>query len=160
MLTSCKLTDSPEPSWANKWKRDTWIPPTTAIRAGFDYDGEPVFVGKTIYKGDHLPANVIPSKNICFFSYNGRQIENDTFEFLCTTNGEWVECSNGEVPCNAVEGGETADGETLYIGRIIRNSRGSVVVGKVHPSKKVCFVPLSGIEHQYSDYEVLALSIK
>lgn len=51
----------------------------------------------------------------------------------------WVDGEGGRVPSNSVVGGQTNDGETLYIGRVVHN--GTVTVGKVHPSHGVCYFP-------------------
>lgn len=44
----------------------------------------------------------------------------------------WVDASGDAVPANAIEGGKTEDGETLYIGRVLHE--GAQTVGKFHPS--------------------------
>lgn len=51
----------------------------------------------------------------------------------------WIDSEGGAVPSNAVVGGNTNDGETLYIGRVVHN--GTVTVGKIHPSHGVCYFP-------------------
>lgn len=58
--------------------------------------------------------------NILFFFH---------FKVLCEQRFDWVPASDGYIPEGAVEGGRTAEGEPLYIGRAFES--GSHTVGKV-----------------------------
>lgn len=49
-----------------------------------------------------------------------------------------MDCVGGNIPHNAVQGGNDPSGETYYIGRAIHN--GTVTVGKVHKSHETCYV--------------------
>lgn len=40
------------------------------------------------------------------------------FQVLIDSTNNWVRASNGNVPANAVAGGRTKSGETLYVGRV------------------------------------------
>ncbi|XP_064466165.1 natterin-4-like [Ornithodoros turicata] len=64
----------------------------------------------------------------------------------------WVSTSGGNVPYNAVAGGEDS-GEAIYIGRAEHD--GDVVPGKIVPSHNVCYVPHGGREHANRSYQVL-----
>lgn len=59
----------------------------------------------------------------------------------------------GHVPPSAVPGGQTSDGETLYIGRA--PYEGSITVGKVHPSHKTLYIPYAGEEVAIRKFEIL-----
>lgn len=60
----------------------------------------------------------------------------------------------GAVPFNAVKGGHTINGETLYIGRA--HWQGSLTVGKIHPSHQTLYIPYGGQEVPIkANYEVL-----
>lgn len=63
----------------------------------------------------------------------------------------------GEIPVNAFIAGYTEHGESLYIGRQIHE--GNLLVGKIHPSYKTCYIPdvLGTKEIEFSDYEVLVV---
>jgi hypothetical protein len=50
-------------------------------------------------------------------------------QILCQGEFAWEFCSNGEVPADAVIAGQTADGEPLYVGRVLHS--GSQTIGKV-----------------------------
>jgi Protein of unknown function (DUF3421) len=75
------------------------------------------------------------------------------FKFLTATNVKWIQAADGAIPENAVPGGRTAKGETLYIGRV--QHKGSIVPGKIHPSNKVLYIPYDGAELNFSSYEQL-----
>jgi len=48
---------------------------------------------------------------------------------LCGSSPVWVDAKDGEIPAGAVAGGNSEDGETLYIGRVELN--GAQALGKV-----------------------------
>lgn len=48
---------------------------------------------------------------------------------MVETKLQWQKCTGIRIPPNAVPGGRTVSGETLYIGRA--NHAGSLCVGKV-----------------------------
>ncbi|VEN44524.1 unnamed protein product [Callosobruchus maculatus] len=129
--------------------------PRTALQGGVDIDGHTIYVGRAFHAGDWMPAKVIPGKNVAYVAYNGEEIAVDRFQVLCEQQFDWVPCSGGNIPPDAVEGGRTSDGEVLYIGRAYHE--GSHTVGKVHPSHGVCYIPFNYKEIAYPDYEILVL---
>ncbi|KAG5894094.1 hypothetical protein JTB14_003950 [Gonioctena quinquepunctata] len=129
--------------------------PSTALRGGVDIDGHTIYVGRAYHEGDWIPAKVIPGKNVAYVSYNGLEHAKDRFQVLCEQRFDWVPSHGGHVPSEAVQGGRTAQGEPLYIGRVYHE--GSQTVGKVHPSHGVCYIPFDGKEIAYNSYEVLML---
>lgn len=76
-----------------------------------------------------------------------------TFQVLCDFPGQWLATSGGSIPPNAVPAGQSEDGETLYVGRVVHD--GSLSVGKVQPSHGVLYVPYAGQELSFGDYEIL-----
>lgn len=68
---------------------------------------------------------------------------------------EWRPCYGTDLPPGAVQGGSTADGEPLYIGRV--SHEGAMCSGKVHPSHGVLYVSYAGGEHPHNSYEVLVV---
>lgn len=127
--------------------------PPGAVLAGNDADGSPIFVGKAFHEGDLIPAKVIPSKNVAYVSYNGTEIPKQQYEVLCNGNVSWVPSSHGQIQHNAVVGGNTASGETLYIGRV--HYMGSLTPGKIHPSHGSLYIPFNGAEIPHKNYEIL-----
>lgn len=61
--------------------------------------------------------------------------------------------SGAAVPDNALPGGETEDGEPLFVGRVQHND--TVTIGKVQPSHGTCYISYGGEELAFGDYEVL-----
>ncbi|XP_044729705.1 uncharacterized protein LOC123293054 [Chrysoperla carnea] len=139
-----------------------WVPssadsvfPANAVKGGVDLDGADIFVGRAYHDGDLLPAKVIPANNVAYVCHSGREIAKHNFEVLCHRQLVWQYSSGGAVPHGAVPAGQTADGETLYIGRVMHE--GTQTVGKVHPAHGNCYIPYNGEEIPHSDYEVLVL---
>lgn len=65
----------------------------------------------------------------------------------------WVPVSGTNIPPGAVPGGESEDGEPLYIGRV--RHEGSITTGKVQQSHGVCYISFAGEEIAHPDYEIL-----
>lgn len=68
-------------------------------------------------------------------------------------SNHWVPVSGTNIPPGAVPGGETEDGEPLYVGRV--RHEGSVTTGKVQQSHGVCYISFAGEEISHPDYEIL-----
>lgn len=68
-------------------------------------------------------------------------------------SNNWVPTSGANVPPGAFPGGETEDGEPLYVGRV--RHEGSVTTGKVQQSHGVCYFSFGGKEVGLPEYEVL-----
>lgn len=86
--------------------------------------------------------------------YNGQELAVHNYEVLCSTgNVHWLPSSHGQVHPNAVQGGQTSSGETLYVGRA--HHLGSVTPGKIHPSHNTMYIPYGGVEIAVSNYEIL-----
>ncbi|CRK93742.1 CLUMA_CG007270, isoform A [Clunio marinus] len=138
-----------------------WIPSSThqglatgsAVYAGNDADGSPIYVGRAFHEGDQIPAKVIPSKQACYVSHNGLEHFKPTFEVLSGTGFTWVGSSNGHVPPGAVLAGNQSTGEPLYVGRA--HHEGSLTVGKILQGHGCIYIPFNGQEHPILHYEVL-----
>ncbi|XP_015113518.1 uncharacterized protein LOC107038774 isoform X1 [Diachasma alloeum] len=126
------------------------IPPG-ALEGG--QDGEPLFVGRAQHEGALIPGKVKPSHAVCYVAWGGGEHGKPEYEVLCGCNGRWVPIAGGQVPPNAVPGGETEEGEPLFIGRV--NHEGTLTIGKVQASHNVCYIPYGGAEMSFSDYEIL-----
>lgn len=127
--------------------------PPGAVQGGTDVDGHPIYVGRSYYDGDLLPAKVLPTKNAAYVAHGGEEHLVEHYQVLCQPILEWVACQSGHVPPGAVPGGHTSSGEPLFIGRAFHE--GSQTVGKVHPSHGCCYIPFGGQEVTVCDYEVL-----
>lgn len=140
--------------------RSRWMPtnasagaPVGAHMAGNDSDGSPIYIGRATHGGDQLVAKVLPSKRAAYVCYNGNEVLVHQYEILCHGNVSWVPSANGHIPPNAVPGGRTKTGETLFIGRA--RHQGSLTVGKVQPSHNTLYIPYGGKEVAVKSYEVL-----
>lgn len=76
-----------------------------------------------------------------------------SLQVLCGCNPRWVATSGGNIPPNAIPGGESEDGEPLFVGRV--NHEGTLTIGKVQPSHNVLYIPFGGAEVAFPDYEIL-----
>lgn len=138
----------------------TWIPssvygglPPSAVNAGNDSDGSPIYVGRAYHEGDMTPVKVLPSKQAAYLSYNGQEILVSNYEVLTGHGFTWVGSGNGHVPEGAVVAGNQSSGEPLYVGRA--HHQGSLTPGKVHRSHGCLYIPFGGQEHSILQYEVL-----
>ncbi|KAG5875133.1 hypothetical protein JTB14_015459 [Gonioctena quinquepunctata] len=131
--------------------------PNNAVRGGMDADGSQIYVGKGYHNGDWIPAKVIPIRSVAYLAYNGKEHPKEIVQVLCgpAHRFQWVSASNGRVPPCSIEGGKTASGEELYIGRA--NHMGSQTVGKVHPSHGTCYISFGGKEISCRNYEILVM---
>jgi len=127
--------------------------PPNPVKGGDD-QGEDLFVGRAHHEGDVIPGKVVPGHGVCYVSWAGEEVGVADYEVLTNPGAyEWISASGTDIPGNAEEGGKTADGEVLYIGRA--SHEGALPIGKVHPSHGTCYVPFAGGEHGYADYEIL-----
>lgn len=86
-------------------------------------------------------------------SFDGQEIPKYSYEVLCNGNVQWVQSSHGHVVPNAVPGGRTSSGETLYIGRVWH--AGALTPGKIHPSHRNLYIPFNGGEVAHANYDIL-----
>lgn len=84
---------------------------------------------------------------------DGVEIAKYTYEILCNGNVEWVPTEAGNILPNAVPGGYTSSGETLYIGRAWH--AGSLINGKIVPSIGNLYLPFNEGEIALGSYEIL-----
>lgn len=114
----------------------------------------------TLYRALHenklLPANVIPSKNVCNVSYCNLAHNKFDFEVLSGVGFYWVECSNGDVPEGAVN---ASDGTgAIYVGRTKYEK--SLVIGRISTEDRCIYVPYDKREFEFPCYEVLCVPQK
>lgn len=104
-------------------------------------------------------GSVLSSQSALFIEWGHKTHKKTEFEILVGgSTACWIKSSNGNVPENAIDGGHTANrAATLYIGR--KNYNGNVLVGKVEPPLKGCFIPKIGTTDglEFTDYEVLVI---
>lgn len=125
--------------------------PEGAHQGGND-NGEPLYVARAHHEGALIPGKFAKSHGVCYVAWGGGEHGKDTYEIL-VGNGNWVPTSGSDIPPNAFPGGESEDGEPLFIGRVPHE--GTLTVGKVHPSHGNCYISYAGQELAFSDYEIL-----
>ncbi|XP_054162717.1 natterin-4-like [Oppia nitens] len=128
--------------------------PENAVHGGDDVNDEDLYVGRVWENGDLIPGKIVPSHGVCYVAYGGNELAHQSYEVLVHHGKwKWKDAEDGKVPKRAIQGGHTSSGEPLYIGR--SKYSGSKVIGKVHPSHKVLYVPFGGKEVSIDEYEVL-----
>nr|XP_033324068.1 uncharacterized protein LOC117219218 isoform X1 [Megalopta genalis] len=125
--------------------------PGDAVEGG--KDDEVLFVGRAFHEGALLPGKVKPSHSVCYVAWGGEEHGKSEYQVLCGCRPTWVSTSGNNIPPNSIPGGETEDGEPLFIGRV--QHEGTLTVGKVQPSHSVCYIPFGGTEVAFPDYEIL-----
>ncbi|KAG5674974.1 hypothetical protein PVAND_004917 [Polypedilum vanderplanki] len=128
------------------------IPPDALI--GGQDNGEAMYIGRASHEGALIPGKVLRSHGLCYVAWGGGEHGKDSYEVL-VGDGAWVSTSNAGIPSNALPGGESEDGEPLFIGRV--NHEGTLTIGKVHPSHNCCYISYAGQELAFSDYEVFTV---
>jgi len=131
--------------------RNGEVPPRAF--AGGEDNGEPVYVARANFNGGLVPGKLVASHGTAYIPWGGQENAVPEYEILCDFPGNWLACSGGNIPPNAVTAGQSEDGEPLYIGRVVHD--GSLTVGKVQPSHGVLYIPYGGQEMSFQDYEIL-----
>lgn len=131
--------------------------PKAAVK-GDTCDNAPI-VAAAHHGGGFIPGMYLPQRKVCIISWDCKAHYKEDYYVLnaCGTNLAWVEASDGNVPVGALEAGVARNGETLYVGRYMKD--GKMHTGKVHPSHKVCYIPVpdGNKEENSGEYEVLCL---
>ncbi|XP_023032822.1 uncharacterized protein LOC6638252 [Drosophila willistoni] len=130
--------------------------PPNAFHVGQDGDGAEMYVGRAIFRGDILPAKVIPRRREAYVSHSGREHEITHYEVLVGQRFDWIGCGDGLVPNNAISTGKASTGENIYIGRAVYEN--TVTVGKIQQSCGCLYLSYQGKEISIRTYEVLVSS--
>ncbi|XP_076667444.1 uncharacterized protein LOC143368523 isoform X4 [Andrena cerasifolii] len=125
--------------------------PPAAVEGG--KDEETLFVGRAYHEGALIPGKVKPGHSVCYVAWGGEEHGKTDYQVLCGCNPVWAPTSGNNIPHKAIPGGETEDGETLYVGRV--HHEGTLTIGKVQPSHNVCYIPFAGAEVAFPDYEIM-----
>ncbi|XP_060655742.1 uncharacterized protein LOC132790987 [Drosophila nasuta] len=129
-----------------------------AIQSGSTPQGYDTYVARAYYQEDLLPGGYVPQARAVFASHgcHARQL-NSIVDLLILTDCEykWETSQNGQVPTNALVAGYSELGEVLYTGRGVH--QGHTILGKVHPSHRVLYMPYNEQEVSARTYEVLVV---
>lgn len=127
--------------------------PEGAFQGGVD-NGEPLFVARGHHGGALLPGKLCRSHGVCYVPWGGAEHPVESYEVLVGF-GNWVHTSGSAIPPNAFPGGESEEGEPLFIGRVPHE--GTMTVGKVQASHGSCYISYAGQELAFTDFEVLTV---
>lgn len=125
------------------------------MKAGRE-DGHKLFIGRAAHCGSLTPGKISEGSffHSCSIPWGTVANEKADFEILiCGSDTSWVAAKDGEVPSNAFAAGHSEQGETLFIGRV-KNLEGDIIVGKIQPSHRVCYVAQQRQEMNFREYEV------
>lgn len=86
--------------------------------------------------------------------WGGKENPVSSYEILVGT-GYWVPGTGSDIPPNALPGGESEEGEPLFIGRV--QHEGTITVGKVQGSHGTAYIAYGGQELAFTEYEILTV---
>jgi Protein of unknown function (DUF3421) len=117
-------------------------------------------VGRAYHDLELLPAKVVPHKNVAYVTHDGCEyrkygvevevqctmfdrpqllkISHIEFQVLCGGLVHWSTSNLGQVPDGAVVGGQTSNGEVLYIGKGTFGT--STILGKIKPTRQRLYI--------------------
>lgn len=127
--------------------------PQNAFRGGHEADQNktPLYIARAPLGQAILVGKAHQKDSKAFFSHQGQEVQLGDYQVYVGT-GLWVMSNNGEIPKQAVEGGRSEDGKTLYIARV--GISGGYHIGKIAKGGKA-LIPYGGLERAYTGYEVL-----
>ena len=123
-----------------------------AVSVGTMADGLPVYVCYAPYRGGNHPGLTAMFTEGCVIGFAGKTVDIKGHSILIG-RGRWVPASGGHVPPNAVEGGNEANDNILYVCRA--RHQGSMYAGKVREGFRGCNFGDLGKEMTAANYEVL-----
>lgn len=133
------------------------------LPAGTTLEGETLYVCRVYQNGDIMPGTGNINNGNCYVSMYQQEHIHTNAEFLTKAKAGsrlvWSQKpSNNVIPSNAVPGGRTRLGETLYIARatVIYGGQSTIIIGKVHASRPdVAFMGFMGKEELLYSFEFL-----
>lgn len=128
--------------------------PDNAIRAGYEENGNPLFIARANKEGTWTPGKCSPYYDGAYIPYDGKEfIFKDYDVLVCPINAvgflDWRKASGGKVPDNAFK-----TDTDLYVARV--NYANDLIPGKVSTRNKLAYMGYGLKEHQTNkEYEVL-----
>jgi len=126
------------------------------VPGGTDKNGKPRYVGRGWYIDETIPGMISPEDGCAYIGYKGEEVKITSYKalvFVCDDGYAWEKSRGGQIPFMAVPGGQTLQGETLFVGRVSIDGR--LQVGKVYKSNGHCFIPYNGKELKFEACDVL-----
>jgi len=136
--------------------------PPNAVQGGLQHDVK-LFVIRAPHMGSNTPGKLfeyhppgVPDGvSTASLAWGGGERFKPSYEVLVAPaeRVNWIPSQDGLIVEKAVVGGKSETGETLYIGRFIRE--GHLIIGKIHPSHHCCYIGVNGKEIASTRYEIL-----
>jgi Protein of unknown function (DUF3421) len=128
-----------------------------ALNAGVE-GGEKLYIGRAEHSGSLTPGKVFANTLECVIPWGTVANVKTDYEMLVYPGQvSWVASQNGHAPINAFPGGHSEEGETIFIGRVKHEASGAILIGKMQPSHRVCYVAHDGKELNFKQYEILVI---
>ena len=128
--------------------------------AAFQEDGDPIFVARATVDGSVTNGMLNPKLSFAQISYAGQEYKEETYEVLVFNSESpplaWVAAQNGDLPGGAIQGGQEANGDPLYVVKALVEDH--VSIGKLNPKYEIAYFPHNGTETGVTSYEVLVAS--
>ena len=127
--------------------------PESAMQAGSEADGTPLYIARIHYEGGIHIGKARANAKDAFIPYGGSELVISPYE-IYIGKGRWVEVSGGRFPARAIAGGNENDGSALFIARAYMG--GSWHIGKVRSNATEAFIPYGGREEIVTKFQVLS----
>ena len=128
--------------------------------AAFQEDGDPIFVARATIDGSVTNGMLNPKLSFAQISYAGQEYKEENYEVLVFNSESpplaWVAAQNGDLPGGAIQGGQEANGDPLYVVKALVEDH--VSIGKLNPKFDIANFPNNGTETGVTSYEVLVAS--
>ncbi len=125
--------------------------PAKALRASTSFDGKAMYIARAPMGGGLHIGKTFAGLRHASIPYGGREewiVDHEVY----VGGGFWIPASNGQIPENAIKGGNEADGRPLYIARAVVEQE--LVIGKIQPGGSA-LIAWKGKEVYVNQYEVL-----
>ncbi|XP_046409155.1 uncharacterized protein LOC124174061 [Ischnura elegans] len=140
------------------WKKVSGgVLPHDAVQGG-DNPNRTLYVGRAYHEGELLPGKICREDEVCYVPLAGEEHAKTDYEVLTGNIYEWIPYQTRASLVNAVPGGKTSDGTTLYIGRTMYEN--TVTPGKVYPWTGLVYIGHGGLERTFRDFEILVFRSK
>ncbi|GFT68582.1 uncharacterized protein NPIL_181801 [Nephila pilipes] len=153
-MCECFPQDYKKPSiWVASMRGN--VPPHAVC--GGEAFGNVLYVCRVNHIGEIIIGKLLPCNGCCYIGWKGCEYAHYEYEVLCNPENaklswEWY-CGQGELPKGSLQGGCSAEGECLYIGR--KWHEGSIGIGTVVPSHRRLYASFWGKVYSYCEFEVL-----
>ncbi len=136
----------------------TWVKasdgniPDGAFVAGYEDDGNPLFVARAEYQGSLNPGKVRKQFGAANIPYNQLEVQVNPYEVLVGAY-DWKKASGGSIPLDAIVAGRTLNGEPYYVVRAKYEC--GLHPGKLRFGYTAAHIPYGGVVVEVDEYEVL-----